>query len=131
MRGMGRFAGLNGPGLRLACAEPGDQLAIFGEAPRELHDRAMCCMRKPGGIDFRLSPRSINWPKRCRASQRNCRNTLFFVAADAAGLATAREVMRKVLAWESIAKDDRVKGQITTAQVKNTGEHETTPRQGR
>ena len=29
-------AGLTGPGLRLACAEPGDQLAIFGEALREL-----------------------------------------------------------------------------------------------
>ena len=28
-------AGLNGLGLRLACAEPGDQLAIFGEALRE------------------------------------------------------------------------------------------------
>ena len=26
----------NRPGLRLACAEPGDQLAIFGEALREL-----------------------------------------------------------------------------------------------
>jgi hypothetical protein len=25
-------AGLTGQGLRLACAEPGDQLAIFGEA---------------------------------------------------------------------------------------------------
>jgi hypothetical protein len=59
---------------------------------------------------------------RCRASQRNFRNTLFFVAADAAGLANAREVMRKALAWESIAKDDRVRGQITTAQVKDTEE---------
>jgi hypothetical protein len=29
-------AGLTGLGLRLACAEPGDQLAIFGEALREL-----------------------------------------------------------------------------------------------
>jgi hypothetical protein len=33
-------AGLTGQSLRLACAEPGDQLAIFGEALRELSERA-------------------------------------------------------------------------------------------
>jgi hypothetical protein len=33
-------AGLTGQGLRLATAEPGDQIAIFGEALRELTERA-------------------------------------------------------------------------------------------
>jgi hypothetical protein len=35
---------------------------------------------------------------RCRASQRRHRNTLIFVAADEASLATAREAMRKAIA---------------------------------
>jgi Protein of unknown function (DUF499) len=33
-------AGLSLPGVRLACAEPGDQLAIFGEALHELAERS-------------------------------------------------------------------------------------------
>ena len=41
---------------------------------------------------------------RCRASQRRFRNTLIFVAADEASLGTAREVMRKAIAWDEIAK---------------------------
>jgi hypothetical protein len=38
-------AGLTGQGLRLACAEPGDQLAIFGEMLRELSERASYPLR--------------------------------------------------------------------------------------
>jgi len=33
-------AGVNGQSIRLAVAEPGYQLAIFGEALRELHEKA-------------------------------------------------------------------------------------------
>jgi hypothetical protein len=40
--------GLTGPGLRLACAEPGDQLAIFGEALRELSERATYLYEEAG-----------------------------------------------------------------------------------
>ena len=50
---------------------------------------------------------------RCRASQRRFRNTLIFVAADEASLGTAREVMRKAIAWERIAKDKRLASQLT------------------
>ena len=44
---------------------------------------------------------------RCRNAQRRYRNTLLFVAADEAQLATAREAMRRALAWESIGGDPR------------------------
>ena len=37
---------------------------------------------------------------RCRSAQRRFRNTLLFAAADETQLATAREAMRRALAWE-------------------------------
>src|SRR5262249_41133844 len=45
-------AGLTGQGLRLACAEPGDQLAIFGEALRELSERATYLHEEAGRYWF-------------------------------------------------------------------------------
>jgi hypothetical protein len=45
-------AGLTGRGLRLACAEPGDQLAIFGEALRELAERAVFLYEESGRYWF-------------------------------------------------------------------------------
>lgn len=54
---------------------------------------------------------------RCRASQRRFRNTLIFVAADEASLGTAREVMRKAMSWDEIAKDKRLGSQLTTGQL--------------
>jgi uncharacterized protein len=41
------------------------------------------------------------------SGQRTSRNTLLFVAADETQLATAREAMRRALAWESIGGDPR------------------------
>jgi hypothetical protein len=38
-RGSSR-GGLTGPSLRLACAQPGDQISIFGDALRELSERS-------------------------------------------------------------------------------------------
>src|SRR5207244_1059501 len=38
---------------------------------------------------------------RCRSAQRRFRNTLLFVAPDEAQLATAREAVRRSLAWQS------------------------------
>jgi hypothetical protein len=49
-------AGLNGLGLRLACAEPGDQLAIFGEALRELTERATYLYEEAGRYWFSTQP---------------------------------------------------------------------------
>jgi hypothetical protein len=49
-------AGLTGQGLRLACAEPGDQLAIFGEALRELSERATYLYEEGGRYWFSTSP---------------------------------------------------------------------------
>jgi hypothetical protein len=49
-------AGLNGLGLRLACAEPGDQLAIFGEALRELTERATYLYEEAGRYWFATQP---------------------------------------------------------------------------
>ena len=54
---------------------------------------------------------------RCRASQRRFRNTLIFVAADEALLATAREAMRRSMAWADIAGDERLQQQLTQAQA--------------
>ena len=49
-------AGLTGQGLRLACAEPGDQLAIFGEALRELSERAAYLYEEAGRYWFSTQP---------------------------------------------------------------------------
>jgi len=49
-------AGLTGQGLRLACAEPGDQLAIFGEALRELTERATYLYEESGRYWFSTQP---------------------------------------------------------------------------
>jgi len=188
-------AGLTGQGLRLACAEPGDQLAIFGEALRELTERATYLYEEAGRYWFStqptlnrladdkakaladhdvdeaiadvlrkdamtkggfdrvhaapddpvtideaqalalviLSPASPHAGKgpsksaatdaasdalmRCRASQRRFRNTLIFVAADEANLGTARDVMRKAMAWKQIVDDKRLHDAMTTAQI--------------
>jgi hypothetical protein len=49
-------AGITGQGLRLACAEPGDQLAIFGEALRELSERAAYLYEDAGRYWFSTQP---------------------------------------------------------------------------
>jgi Protein of unknown function (DUF499) len=196
-------AGLTGQGLRLACAEPGDQLAIFGEALRELSERATFLYEEAGRYWFstqqtlnRLAedlakalpahevdaaivevlredgktkgrfhrvfatpddPTAIDEAEalslvilgpaaphvgrgagksaateavtdtlmRCRSAQRRFRNTLLFIAADETQLATAREAMRRALAWESIGGDPRqdkrvdkrLQDQMTQAQL--------------
>ena len=61
---------------------------------------------------------------RCRASQRTFRNTLIFVAPDEASLGNARLVVRKALAWRSIANDERLVQQLTQAQVKDANDKE-------
>nr|WP_246330294.1 DUF499 domain-containing protein [Endobacter medicaginis] len=188
-------AGLTGPGLRLACAEPGDQLAIFGEALRELSERATYLYEEAGRYWFSTQPtlnrladdRAKAFPEhevddrivqtlrddarttggfrrvfaapddassideaealslvvlapssphsgksaaksaatdavadsvtRCRGGQRRFRNTLFYVAADEAALATAREAIRRGMAWREIAGDERLKAQLPGAQI--------------
>lgn len=188
-------AGVTGQGMRLACAEPGDQLAIFGEALRELSEQATYLYEEAGRYWFStqptlnrladeraralpdhevdeyvrkvlredgghkagfakvhavpddastvdeaealslviLSPATAHSGRgaaqsaateavsdalmRCRNSQRRHRNTLVFIAADEAQLATARDVVRKAIAWQSIADDRRLQGQLTQAQA--------------
>lgn len=178
-------AGLTGQGLRLACAEPGDQLAIFGEALRELSERATYLYEEAGRYWFSTQPtlnrlaeglaralpehevdaeivavlredaktksgfhkvfgapdeptgieeadaislmilgpatphagRGAGKSKATEAvtdalmrrgsGQRSFRNTLLFAAADEALLATAREAVRRALAWEAIGGDPR------------------------
>jgi hypothetical protein len=53
-------AGLTGQGLRLATAEPGDQIAIFGEALRELTERATYLYEEAGRYWFSTQP-TLNW----------------------------------------------------------------------
>jgi uncharacterized protein len=196
----GPNAGINAQSLRLACAEPGDQLAIFGEALRELTVSAAYLYEEAGRYWFSTQPtlnrdadnRAKALPvhevdaaivqvlhddarhkggfhrvfpapddpisideadslslvilgppaphsgkgtaksaatdaaadtlMRCRASQRRYRNTLLFAAADEALLATAREAVRKALAWESIVKDDRLQQQLTQGQAADAKE---------
>jgi hypothetical protein len=201
-------AGLTGQGLRLACAEPGDQLAIFGEALRELTERATYLYEEAGRYWFSTQPtlnrlaedRAQALPQhevdaaiaqvltedarhpggfhrvfaapddpitvdeapalslvilgpsmphagrgvaksfatvavtdgltRCRASQRRLRNTLLYVAADEALLGTAREAMRRSLAWASIADDRRLQDQLTQAQAADARDKAKTGREG-
>lgn len=200
-------AGLNGQGLRLACTEPGDQIAIFGEALRELTERATYLYEEAGRYWFStqptlnrladdrakafadhevdeeiakvvaadatsragfsrvfpapddpvsideasalslvmLAPAMTHAGKgvsntlatdavadaltRCRASQRRYRNTLIFVAPDEAPLGTARDVIRKRMAWDSIVKDARLHQQLTTGQIEDASEKARTNRE--
>lgn len=193
-------AGLTGQGLRLACAEPGDQIAIFGEALRELAERATYLYEEAGRYWFSTQPTlnrladdkakafpehevdaeiakalttdagtkggfhrvfpvlddavsideasalslvilppamthagkgAIKSPAtdaasdaltRCRSSQRRLRNTLIFVAPDEAALGTARDVVRRRMAWESIVKDGRLQQSMTTGQIEDATE---------
>jgi hypothetical protein len=63
-------AGLDGQGLRLACAEPGDQLALFREALHELTERATYLYEEAGRYWFSTQPtlnkladeRARSWP---------------------------------------------------------------------
>jgi predicted AAA+ superfamily ATPase len=48
--------GVTLPGLRLACAEPGDQLAVFAEALRELSQRATYLYEEAGRSWFSTQP---------------------------------------------------------------------------
>lgn len=201
-------SGLTGQGLRLACAEPGDQLAIFGEALRELTERASYLYEEggrywfstqptlnreaenrakayqnhevdtaiievlrddarskggfygvfaapddPTGIDeARVLSLVILGPStphsgraaqksaatdavtetllRCRTSQRRFRNTLVFVAADEALLATAREAMRKAKAWGEIVGDRRLRDQLPSGQIRDAEEKAKSGREG-
>ena len=67
---------------------------------------------------------------RCRASQRRFRNALLYVAADEALLATAREAMRRSLAWASIVDDRRLQDQLTQAQAADAKDKAKTSREG-
>ena len=67
---------------------------------------------------------------RCRASQRGFRNTLLYVAADETLLGTAREAMRRSLAWASIADDRRLQEQLTQAQAADARDKAKTGREG-
>lgn len=49
-------AGVNGQSIRLAAAEPDDQLAIFGEALRELHEKATYLYEDAGRYWFSTQP---------------------------------------------------------------------------
>jgi hypothetical protein len=193
-------AGLTGQGLRLACAEPGDQLAIFGEALRELTERATYLYEEAGRYWFSTQPTlnrladdraktlsdhevdeaivtvlredgasKANFHRvfaapddpttideatslsliilgpatqhagkgvgkslatdavtetlmRCRSSQRRYRNTLMFVAPDEQLLGTARDAMRKAIAWAEIAGDKRLQQQLPPAQMRDATE---------
>lgn len=193
-------AGLTARGLRLACAEPGDQLEVFGDALRELAEQATYLYEQAGRYWFStqptlnrladdrakalpghevdeaivrvlrqdasqkggfhrvhaapddpitieeanvlslviLGPGSPHAGKgtqnssaidvvtdtllRCRATQRQNRNSLIFVAADEALLVIAREVMRKAMAWEEIAGDEQLKKQLPSGQISDARE---------
>ncbi len=67
---------------------------------------------------------------RCRASQRRFRNTLLYVAADEALLGTAREAMRRSLAWASIVDDRRLQEQLTQAQAADARDKAKNGREG-
>jgi predicted AAA+ superfamily ATPase len=193
-------AGVTGPTIRLACVEPGDQIAIFGEALRELTEQAAYLYEEAGRYWFSTQPtlnrladeraraledyrvdeailRALQDDARSRASfakvfaapdeaasveeadalslvilkpaaghsgrgagksaatdavhdgltrrgsgQRRFRNTLVFVAPDEGALATAREVMRRALAWASIVDDQRLQAEMTQAQAADAKE---------
>ncbi len=54
-RGSSR-GGLTGPSLRLSCAQPGDQISIFGDALRELSERSAYLYREGDRYWFSTQP---------------------------------------------------------------------------
>ncbi len=54
-RGSSR-GGLTGPALRLACAQPGDQISLFGDALRELSERSAYLYREGDRYWFSTQP---------------------------------------------------------------------------
>ncbi len=201
-------AGLTGQDLRLACAEPGEQLAIFGEALRELTERATYLYEESGRYWFSTQPtlnrladdKAKAFPDheideailkvlrddgatranfhrvfaapddpttideatalslvilgpsmphagkgvgkslatdavtetlmRCRSAQRRNRNTLLFVAPDEQLLGTARDAIRRALAWAEIAGDKRLQDQLPPAQMRDATEKAKGNREG-
>jgi hypothetical protein len=201
-------AGLNGQGLRLACAEPGDQLAIFGEALRELSEQSAYLYEEAGrywystkptlarlaeerarafedhrvdeeiqkllefdagkkggfdrvhavpsearnideavGISLVILPPSVTHSGKstqgttgcdaaidgllhCRNGQRKRRNLLVFVAADDALLASARQAMRRSIAWAELASDRQTQQTLNQAQTENMNASVKTSRDG-
>jgi len=85
-------AGLTGQGLRLACAEPGDQLAIFGEALRELSERATFLYEEAGRYWF------------------STQQTLNRLAEDLAKALPAHEVDAAIV--EVLREDGKAKGRF-------------------
>lgn len=199
-------AGVTGQNVRLAAAEPGDQLAIFGEALRELHEGATYLYEDAGRYWFSTQPtlnrladeRARSLPAhevdgdilrvlrleanqrsgfskihaapdepsaideataltliilgpsyihakgatvsaamdvtvdaltRCRTTQRRYRNTLIFVASDETALNSARDVVRKALAWSSIENDRGTQQQLTQGQAADVKEKARTSRE--
>ncbi len=51
-----RRGGMTGPALRLACAQPGDQISIFGDALRELSERSAYLYRDGDRYWFSTQP---------------------------------------------------------------------------
>ncbi len=177
--------GLTGPELRLSCATPGEQVSVFGDALRELSERASHLYESEGrywfGPQATLNKEADNraadidadrvdteivkllkederqdrgrWSSvpvaphpptdvadepltrlvvlgpdapyvagggsaadiaaldavtRRAGGQRRFRNALVFLAADQKGLDEARRTVRRMLAWDDIAKDQRL-----------------------
>jgi uncharacterized protein len=201
-------AGLNGQGLRLACAEPGDQLAIFGDALRELSEQSAYLYEEAGrywystkptlgrlaeerarafedhkvndeiqklldsdagkkggfdrvhavpgearnideaiGISLVILPPAVSHSGKatlgstacdaaidgllhCRNGQRKRRNLLVFVAADEALLASARQSMRRAMAWAELASDRQTQQTLNQAQTENMNASAKTSREG-
>jgi len=196
-------AGLTRAGVRLACVEPGDQFAIFGEALNELSEQAAYLYEEAGRYWFSTQPTlnrladekakalaphevdeaiekvlsieaaskgGFHWVftgadpeekaelslailgpatphagklalgpaaqaaramlERRGPGQRRWRNTLIFVAADETLLATAREAMRRALAWEDIAADRQLAAQLPSGQIRDAEAKAKTHRSG-
>ncbi len=177
--------GLTGPELRLSCANPGEQVSIFGDALRELSERAGYLYEAEGRYWFGPQPTlnkladnraadidgdrvdaeivqllrdderagrgrwsRVHWAPnpptdvedtaltrlvvlgpatpyatgggssaeaaaldavtRRAGGQRRFRNTLVFLATDQKSLDEARRTVRRMLAWDDIAKDQRI-----------------------
>jgi len=196
-------AGLTRAGVRLACVEPGDQFAIFGEALNELSEQAAYLYEEAGRYWFSTQPTlnrladekakalpvhevdeavgavlakeaaakaGFHWiftgadpeekaelslvilgpatphagkhpvgpaadaasgiVERRGTGQRRWRNTLIFVAADETLLATARDAMRRALAWEDIAADKQLAAQLPSGQIRDAESKARTHRSG-
>jgi hypothetical protein len=126
-----REDGATKAGFHRVFAAPDDPIAIDEATALSLVVLGPATPHAGKGVAQSLATEAVTETLiRCRSAQRRLRNTLLFVAPDEVLLGTAREAMRKAIAWQEICDDKRLQAQITQQQAADTKDKAKTSRDG-